>query len=97
MAGWQSAAYLRARNSAAGHALVTVLAIPVGLGLSIFGFYGWCVGPAALVAGLVGRPLLRGWASWAAWVGVGLTLGALTYITIGVLTPDGPSSGTGSG
>lgn len=80
-----------------GTLVVVVLAIPVGLGLSIFGFFGWCVGPLVLIAGLVGQRLRRGWASWAIWIGVGLTLGALAYITIGLLTPDGPSSGGGSG
>lgn len=81
----------------AGTAVVAVLAIPVGLGLSIFGFFGWCVGPLVLIAGLVGQRLRRGWASWAIWIGVGLTLGALAYITIGLLTPDGSSSDGGSG
>lgn len=81
----------------AGTAVVAVLAIPAGLGLSIFGFFGWCVGPLVLIAGLTGQRLRRGWASWAIWIGVGLTLGALAYITIGLLTPDGPSSGSGSG
>ena len=86
--GWQLTAAM---------AVVAVLAIPVGLGLSIFGFFGWCVGPLVLIAGLVGQRLRRGWAFWAIWIGVGLTLGALAYITIGLLTPDGPSSGGGSG
>ena len=81
----------------ASKAVVTALAIPVGLGLSIFGFFGWCVGPLVLIAGLVGQRLRRRWASWAIWIGVGLTLGALAYITIGLFTPDGPASGGGSG
>ncbi len=75
-----------------GIAVVAVLAIPVGLGLSAFGFFGWCVGPLTVSAGLIGQHLRRGWASWAIWIGVGLTLGALAYITMGLLTPDGPSS-----
>ncbi|MCK0111893.1 hypothetical protein MWU75_07060 [Ornithinimicrobium sp. F0845] len=88
---------VRGRRPTTGTAVITVLAIPVGLGLSIFGFFGWCVGPLILIAGLVGQRLRRGWASWAIWIGVGLTLGALAYITIGLLTPDGPSSGGESG
>lgn len=80
-----------------GTAVAAVLGIPVGLGLSTFGFFGWCAGPLVLIAGLVGQHLRRGWAPWAIWIGVGLTLGALVYITIGLVTPDGPSSGGGSG
>lgn len=81
----------------AGTAVVAVLAIPAGLGLSIFGFFGWCVGPLVFIAGLVGQRLGRGWASWLIWIGLGLTLGALTYIALGLLAPAGPSSGSGSG
>ncbi|MFW6599584.1 hypothetical protein ACQBAU_08910 [Propionibacteriaceae bacterium Y2011] len=88
---------VRGRQLTASTAVVAVLAIPVGLGLSIFGFFGWCVGPLVLIAGLVGQRLRRGWGSWAIWFGVGLTLGALAYITTGLLIPDGPSSGGGSG
>lgn len=73
-----------------------LLAIPAGLGLSIFGFFGWCVGPLVLAIGLVGRYRRRRWALWMIWIGIGLTLGALAYITLGLLTPDGPSSGGGS-
>lgn len=87
----------RAWRPSAGTAVVGVLAVPAGLGLSIFGFLGWCVGPVVLIAGLVGRRLDRSWAPWALWTGVGLTVGALAYITVGLLTPDGPSSGSGSG
>lgn len=87
----------RAWRPSAGTAVAGVLAVPVGLGLSVFGFLGWCVGPLVLIAGLVGRRLSRSWAPWALWTGVGLTLGALAYITVGLLTPDGPSSGGGSG
>ena len=76
----------------AGKAVVAGLANPVGLGLSIFGFFGWCVGPLILVAGLVGQHLRRGWAFWAIWIGFGLILGALAYITMGLLSPDGSSS-----
>ncbi|GAA4430744.1 hypothetical protein GCM10023169_34520 [Georgenia halophila] len=79
----------------AGTAVVAVLAVPAGLGLAVFGFFGWCVGPLVLVAGLAGQR--RRGRAWAVWIGVGLTLGALAYITIGLLTPDGPSSGGGSG
>ena len=78
-------------------ALVALLAIPAGVGLAIFGFFGWCIGPLVLIGGLVGQRLRRGWSSWAIWIGIGLTLGALAYIAIGLLTPDGPSSGGGSG
>lgn len=88
---------VRGRQFNAGTAVVVLLAIPVGLGLSIFGFFGWCVGPLVLIVGLVGRRLRRGWASWMIWIGVGLTLGALAYVIIGLLTPEGPSSGGGSG
>lgn len=80
-----------------GKAVAGVLAVPVGLGLSVFGFLGWCVGPVVLITGLVGRRLNRRWARWALWTGVGLTAGALVYVTSGLLTPDGPSSGSGSG
>lgn len=88
----------RARDwrPAAGTAVVAALAIPVGLGFAVFGFFGWCVGPVVLVVGLVGRHLRQPWGSWLIAVGAGLALGALAYITVGLLIPDGPSSGGGS-
>ncbi|HLQ81981.1 MAG TPA: hypothetical protein VK103_00480 [Bacillota bacterium] len=76
--------------------VLAVLAVPAGLGLSVVGFLGWCVGPLTIITGLVGKHVRRGWASWVIPIGVGLTLGALAYIAIGLLMPDGPSSGSGS-
>ena len=85
------------RHPSGGIAVVVALSIPVGLGLSIFGVFGWCIGPLLLGTGAVGQRLHREWARWLIWIGVGLTLGALAYVTIGLFTLDGPTSGSGSG
>lgn len=78
-------------------ACATVLAVPVGLGLAAFGYLGWLSGPLALVLGLLGRSLGRRWGLWVLWIGVGLLLGTLTYIGLGLLTPDGSPTDGGSG
>lgn len=82
------------RSSTRNRAGVTrvALAVPLVLSLSIFGFFGWFVCPAVLAAGLVGRMLSRRWALWALWIGAGLVLGAIIYIMMGLLAPDGPGS-----
>ncbi|GAB3308864.1 hypothetical protein EK0264_08200 [Epidermidibacterium keratini] len=74
-----------------------LLAAPVGFGLSILGFGGWWLGPLTIIAGLIGWRIRAERAAWVVWVGVALTLGALTYITLALLRADGPSSGGGSG
>lgn len=78
-------------------AVAAVLAVPAGLGLAMFGYLGWLIGPLVLALGLLSRTLGRKWGLWAIWIGAGLILGTLSYIGLGLLTPDGSPTESGSG
>jgi hypothetical protein len=76
---------------------VIILAVLLGLALSVLGFFGWLLGPSLLVLGAIGRRTGARWALWALLVGAGLLLGTMAYVVLGLLTPDGPGSGGGTG
>lgn len=84
------------RGRAVALACVAVAAVAAGLGLTIFGYIGWMIGPIVLVFGLIGRTFGKKHAFWLIWIGAGLTVGALLYIAMGLLMPDGAPTDSGS-
>lgn len=77
-------------------ALAGIVAMPVGLVLAMFGAIAWSLGPLALLVGFIAQRTGKAWAPWLIAIGLGLSAGTLAYIAIGLLTPDGPSSGSGT-
>lgn len=63
---------------------VVVLALLLGLALSVLGLFGWVLGPSMLVLGAIGRWTAARWAPWALLVGAGLLAGTLAYVLVHV-------------
>ncbi|WP_418606946.1 hypothetical protein [Georgenia sp. SUBG003] len=61
---------------------VIVLAVLLGVALSVLGLFGWLLGPSLLVLGVVGRRTAARWAGWALLVGAGLLLGTVGYLLL---------------
>lgn len=80
-------------------AVGAALAFPIGLFGMAFAL-GWAVyllGGGAVLVGAIATPLGRRWGFPVVGVGVGLLVGAAAYIVLGLIQPDGPASGSGSG
>lgn len=78
--------------------LAAVIGVPVGLFGSIFGpYYSIAVGAILVIFGMIGTVRGAGWNRILLIFGAAVIVGAALYFMIGVLTPDGASSGFGSG
>ena len=78
--------------------LAAIIGVPVGLYGSIFGpYYSIAVGAILVVIGLIGTVRGVRWNRILLIFGAAVIVGAALYFMIGVLTPDGASSGFGSG
>jgi hypothetical protein len=92
---------MQTRAPASQHAGIRGVAVAIGavlvgfvlgLGLDVFGL----IWPWVLALAITGAGLARGRQSpWVFWLALGVAAGAVAYITLGVLGPDGPSSGSG--
>lgn len=78
--------------------LAAVIGVPIGLYGSIFGpYYSIAVGAVLVIVGMIGTVRGARWNRILLIFGAAIIVGAALYFTIGVLTPDGASSGFGSG
>ncbi|HCS60876.1 MAG TPA: hypothetical protein DIW46_05680 [Microbacterium sp.] len=78
--------------------LAAVIGVPVGLYGSIFGpYYSIAVGAILVVVGVIRVVHGVRWGRILLIFGAAVIVGAALYFMIGVLTPDGASSGFGSG
>lgn len=78
-----------------------VLAAVVGLAIGFFGsaispFIGAMVGGILAIAGTVGYVQRAPWGAVVLTLGVALVAGAALYILIGIIQPDGASTGSGT-
>lgn len=92
----------QSRNAAAPSIVVVVLGAVIGLLLGLFGSifgpdYPMAIGAALAIIGGAGISGGGRWSRVLLIFGIAVLAGATMYLTIGLLTPDGASSGSGSG
>jgi hypothetical protein len=81
-----------------GLGVAAVAAILVGLYGSAFAMWMvWLTGGAAALVGGIASSRRARWGFVLLAVGAGLLLGSAAYIGLGLIQPDGPASGGGSG
>lgn len=74
--------------------MAAIIGVPVGLYGSIFGiYYPIAVGAILVIVGVIGTVRGVRWGRILLIFGVAVIVGAALYFMIGVLTPDGASSG----
>lgn len=79
-------------------ALVAAVGLLLGLYGSIFGpFYPMALGAVVAVAGAIVMMRRAPWGRVLLTWGIAVILGAALYLAIGLLTPDGAGSGSGTG
>lgn len=81
-----------------GLVVTTVLALAAGLYGTAFSMVAvWAVGGLAAVIGAIGAARHTRWGFLLLVIGGPLLVGSVAYITLGLIQPDGPASGGGSG
>jgi hypothetical protein len=77
--------------------LGAIIGVPLGLYGAIFGpYYAIAIGTALAIVGVIGTVRGGRWSRALLIFGIAVIVGATIYITIGLLAPDGASSGSGS-
>ncbi len=81
-----------------GLVAAAVLGLPLGLyGTALSPLAVWIVGVLAAAAGAVGSARRSRWGVLLLVIGAALLLGSAAYFILGLIQPDGPASGSGSG